>query len=433
MTNKNKLISKITDFTTKTAQIPGSKSIANRALMISSIANGVSKLSNIPECDDVLAFVDALENLGIKCEKDGDKMQIFGNSGKFENIKNTVLNCKIAGTTSRFLTALASLCKREIVVTGEGKLLERPIKDLCNALLALNVDVKYLKNDGCVPVSVSSSCNFASEVLINGAISSQYTSALLMIAPYFSSGLQLRASSPVSKPYIDLTIDIMGTFGVKVENNEYLSYNIPKSQYTSQDFAIEGDWSSASYFFGISMLTGMKIEISGLKTTSLQGDRRILDIFKQLGAKIEENNNIISLIAPKTIKALKINMENMPDSAMTIICTLAFADGISEISGLSTLKNKETDRLAALHNELQKIGINTEVFTDKIVIYGNSELKLENCVEIETYHDHRMAMCFAMIASRLGNLAILDPKVVSKSMPEFWDICKKIGLNFNVC
>jgi len=433
--SKNVLIDKFQAIVNPCVNISGSKSYANRALIVSAIANGVSKISNLPYCDDVKYMLLSLENLGIVIEKIGEnEIKIYGNSGVFSNIKKNELFCNIAGTTSRFLTSLAILIHENIIITGCGKLLERPISDLENAISQLGVEIKYLEKNGCIPIEILSQKNLKNTITLNGNISSQFTSSLLMIAPRLKNGLKIQVQGEViSRPYIDITLDVMQNFGVQISHKSYAEYQIYNQRYIPFDCSIEGDWSSASYFFAFSLANNIDLKLYGLKQNSIQGDCKITDIFIKMGCKIEHYFDYILIKGSKKINPIEVNMNNMPDSAMTIICMCALADGVSVISGLSTLKNKETDRLLAIHTELLKLGIKTEIYDEKIVIYGNSNLKLENIVNIETYHDHRVAMCFAIMASRLGNIVIEDYMVVSKSMPEFWYILKNIGVIFQKC
>lgn len=414
--------------------IPASKSYANRALVVSAIAEYTSKINNIPHCDDVKYMLSSLENLGIEIAKYNNDIKIVGNSGIFNNIKNSELFCGIAGTTSRFLVALASLCNCDIKVIGEGRILERPIAPLCNALKQIGVNIQYNNDNLAIPVTINGSNINGNKILINGNISSQFISALLMISPYIPGGLEIIVEQNlVSIGYIDITIDVMKKFGINVINENYRKYIIKSQKYQGISYAIEGDWSSASYFFGISTVCNAKINLKNLNHKSIQSDSKIVDIFKKIGLKTDSFDDSISLLGCNKINPIEINMENMPDSAMTIITVLAMANGKSKITGLSTLKNKETDRLLAMHTELAKLGIKTEIDDESITIYGDPNLKLNKIIKINTYHDHRIAMCFAIFGIKFGNIVIENMEVVSKSFPEFWDCIEKIGVCFEKC
>lgn len=430
---RSALVGKIEDLNSKNVNIYGNKSIANRAIITAALSSGVSILQNIPECDDTQVLISAVQNLGVKIEKLGDySIKIQGIDGFFNNIVNNELFCKIAGTTSRFLTSFALLTNEMLKITGEHRLLERPIDDLCDALTKIGCNIKYLGKNGCVPFEIKRNKEISSEVSVNCDKSSQFLSSILLVAPCLKNGLKIKMNgNAVSKPYINTTISVMEKFGASVSYSEGI-YEIINSGYTAQDFVIEGDFSATSYFFGIASICGITIRLNGVFLPSIQGDSKIVDIFQKIGCRFTFGDNFIEISSSEVVKNIEINMEDMPDSAMTVICILAFADGVSKISGLSTLKNKETDRLLALHTELSKIGIKTEITADSITIFGNPDLKINEIVNISTYEDHRMAMCFAMIGTRTGNVAIENPDVVNKSMPEFWNELRKITTIKNI-
>ncbi len=423
------LIKNSCEFIKGNVEIPTSKSYANRALIISALAKGTSILQNMPECDDVIYLVKALGKLNIAIEKSGKNLTVHGCGGSFKNVENTELFCGIAGTTSRFLVSLAALTGKEITISGEGQLLERPVGDLCKALESIGVFVEYLQKNQCIPVVINgSNLRSVKNIEIKGNISSQFISSLLMITPYLPGNIEINVQNhPVSASYIDITLDIMRSFNVNISHQNYTKYIANSQQYQAKNYTIEGDWSSASYFFALSLLTNSTITLENLSTSSTQGDAGIVKIFKQIGLNVAEKSGTFYL-AGGVVTPVEINMENMPDSAMTIICVLAFASGKSTISGLSTLKNKETNRLLALHQELAKIGVKTEVFEDGITIHGSPDIALEKIVKIETYHDHRMAMCFGILGAKLGNIVIKNKEVVSKSYPNFWESISNIGV-----
>lgn len=419
------LINKITKINNKIIKIPSSKSYTNRALIIASLADGKTVLHNPLYSDDTKYMIESLEKIGVKIEKYNDKLIVFGTGGNFNIINNTELFCGIAGTTSRFLTGLLPLMKNNVIINGEGKILERPIGELVDGLKQIGVNVEYLKNDGVLPLKGNKGILNNNKIYMSGKVSSQYFSALMMVAPLLKNGLEIIVNDEqVSKSYIDMTIDIMKVFGVDVVNDNYKKYVIKTSKYKPIEYNIEGDWSSASYFCCLGALHNGKIEISNLNNDSVQGDRNFAKLIEMVGANVEYKNNSI-VITKGTLKPINIDMELMPDAAMSLAVLLSFADGKSQITGLSTLKYKETNRLKALHDEFAKLLIKTEIGDDYIIIYGGNKHKIID--KIETYNDHRIAMSFAIAGTKLGNLEILNPNVVNKSFPEFWNYLNKLG------
>ena len=414
------IVKKINNFDTVSIQMPGSKSYTNRALIIASLTNGKTILNNPLYSDDTKYMIESLKKLGIKFEKFDNKLIVYGNGVNFITNNNIELFCGIAGTTSRFLTGLLPLIKNDIIITGEGKILERPINELVEGLKQIGCEIKYLKKEGSLPLlGNGKNVNQNNEISIKGDVSSQYFTSLMMVAPLMKNGLIINViGEQISKSYIDITIDIMKSFGVSVINNNYKQYIVKHSQYQPIEYNIEGDWSSASYFICISALTGKIVKISNLNFNSVQGDKKFIDLIKTVGADVQINNNEI-IIKKDKINPINIDMQLMPDTAMSIAVLLSFANGISKITGLSTLKNKETDRLIAMQNELKKLSIKTEIGNDYIIIYGGSP-KIVG--EIETYKDHRIAMSFSIAGTMLGNLKINNPEVVNKSFPEYWNI-----------
>lgn len=413
------LINKIDKLHNAKIEILGSKSYTNRALIIASLTEGKTILNNPLYSDDTKFMIKSLEKLGVKFEKSDKKLVVYGNDGKFQVNKNTELFCGLAGTTSRFLTGLLALIKNDVIITGEGKILERPISDLVDGLRQIGVNIEYLGKEGSVPLKGNGKNISGNEISINGSVSSQYFTALMMVAPLLRDGLKINViREQVSKSYIDITCDIMKSFGVDVINNNYKEYIIKSSKYKAIEYNIEGDWSSASYFCCLGALIDGGIEISNLNNNSVQGDKQFAKLMEKVGAVVEYKNNSVFIKKDK-IRPITVNMETMPDTAMSLAVLLSFANGKSRINGLSTLKNKESNRLLAMKNELAKLSIETEIGDDYIVIYGGNYHRVIG--EIETYNDHRIAMSFAIAGAVIGGVEIKNPEVVSKSFPNFWE------------
>ena len=418
------LVKKINKINNVNIEILGSKSYTNRALIIASLAEGKTILHNPLYSDDTKYMMESLEKLGIKFEKKEKDLIVYGNGGKFELKDNVELFCGIAGTTSRFLTGLLALFDKDVVITGEGKILERPIGELVEGLKQIGVKIDYLGNIGSLPLKGNGKNINSNEISIDGSISSQYFSALMMIAPLLKNGLIINVlNKQISKSYIDITIDIMKSFGVEVINNNYNQYIIKQSKYKAINYNIEGDWSSVSYFACIGALHDGSIEISNVNNNSVQGDKNFVKLIEKAGGIVEYKENSI-IVKKGKITPIEVDMEQMPDTAMSLAVLLSFANGKSKITGLSTLKNKETDRLQALHQELKKISIESEIGDDYIIIHGGNNHKVVG--SIETYNDHRIAMSMAIAGTVIGDLEILKPEVVNKSFPEFWECLKKL-------
>lgn len=383
--------------------IPGSKSLTNRAIMLASLSSGISKISNFSNSLDSRLMIKAMQKLGVKITKNNNKLEIIGNQGNFKKF-NGKINVGNAGTTTRFLTSLVTLVPGRIVIVKSKRMKERPIKELREAL-------KTIKTG---------------KVLIKGDISSQFISSLLMIAPVFEKGLIIRVIGKlVSKSYVDMTIDLLKKFSVKVINHQYKKFIVEKKQkLKSTNYEVDGDASGASYFWAIAAITGKKIKVKNINPLSPQGDIKFVEILKKMGCQVRKNNKgkWIRVKGPKILRGIMVNMENMPDTAQTLAVISAFAEGKTKITGLLTLKVKETDRLLALKNELEKMKIKSEIADDSIIITGGKPQK----AVIKTYKDHRMAMAFAVAKSRIPELIIKNPEVVKKSFPEFWEKLKQI-------
>lgn len=419
------LISKISNLNNAKIEILGSKSYTNRALIIASLADGKTILNNPLYSDDTKYMIESLKKLGVRFEKNGKSLVVYGNGGRFHLKNNIELFCGIAGTTSRFLTGLLTLIDTDIIINGCGKILERPIGELVEGLKQIGVNIEYLGKEGSLPIRGNGKNINNNVVSMDGGVSSQYFTALMMVAPLLKDGLKINViNEQVSKSYIDITIDIMKSFGVRVINNNYKEYIIKPTKYKTIEYDIEGDWSSASYFCCLGTLIDGGIEISNLNNSSVQGDKEFVKIMETIGAVVEYKNNSV-IIKRGEIRPIDINMESMPDTAMSLAVLLSFANGTSKISGLSTLKNKETNRLLAMKNEFAKLSIETEIGDDYIIINGGNYHKIIG--EIETYEDHRIAMSFAIAGTVVDGVVIKNPEVVSKSFPNFWECLNNLS------
>jgi len=377
--------------------ISGSKSLTNRAIILASLSNGISKISNISHSLDSQIMIQAMKKLGVKIIKANDKLVIKGNGGVFEKIDGNI-NVGDAGTVARFLTAVIKLVPGKVSLIKSNRMKERPMKELDDALKTVETGT----------------------VMIRGDISSQFISALLMIAPILDKGLVINIiGKKISGSYINMTIDLMRKFGLKLEKDKKNKFIIKKQTILPTNYIVESDLSGASYFFAAGAIIGNAIRVKNINFKSEQGDLTFPDLLKKMGCKVKKNikKEWIEVKRSKVLKGIDINMSEIPDTAQTLAVVAAFAKGNTTIAGLSTLKMKETDRLKALKNELNKMKIKCEITGDSIKIEGGTPQK----AVIETYGDHRMAMAFAVAKLRVPGLVIKNPEVVSKSFPDFWD------------
>ena len=388
--------------------LPSSKSISNRALIINALNYSPYPLRNLSDSDDTIVLTAALNS----------------NSNKFD--------IGHAGTAMRFLTAFLSKIVGEWEITGSERMQQRPISILVNALNSLGAQISYLKNEGFPPLKILGSHLTGKTIELDGSVSSQYISALLLIAPTIENGLTLKLSGEItSRSYINLTLELMAKFGIQYqwEGNKI---TVPEQNYIARDFTIEADWSGASYWYEILSLckTG-EILLENLQLKSLQGDANIAGWFEQFGVfSVQKNNGVLlSKIEVELPKKLIIDFIENPDVAQTMACLCVAKEIPFHFSGLKTLKIKETDRISALQKELAKFGaFLTEPESGELAWDGiiDTSQKNENPL-IETYHDHRMALAFAPMALVKNKVRINDPMVVTKSYPGFWNDLKKAG------
>ena len=384
--------------------LPSSKSESNRALIINSFAHG--NLNNLSEARDTRIMMRLLRS------------------------ENKELNVLDAGTTMRFLVAYFALTNRNKILTGTPRMCERPIGILVNALRDIGAEVRYLKNEGFPPVeTIKFPGQRRAGISIRGDVSSQYISAIMMLAPTLPNGLVINLEGKVaSKPYILMTLKLMKQFGANAEFTENNEIIIKSSSYGASEFSVESDWSGASYWFGmVALAEKAEITLTGLKPDSLQGDNRIMEIMRFLGVKSEFHRGglVLSKIEAQTF--FKYDFANCPDLAQTVAVVCA-AKGIrADITGLESLRIKETDRIFALQNELARFGASLEEINGKLwKVHPAPGIRELNDISIETYDDHRMAMAFAPIATR-ADITILNPSVADKSYPSFWKHMKKAG------
>ena len=394
-----------------TITLPLSKSESNRLLLIAALAGVAPSTLDVSKCDDTDAMIYGLTT------------------------SDHYINIGAAGTAMRFLTAYFSnnySNKSEVILDGSERMRQRPIKPLVDALQQLGGTISYKADEGFPPLIIKGEKLHGGEIWMDASVSSQYISALMMIAPTFMSPLQIRFKEPpVSLPYIQMTAAMMRQCNARVEVQEN-GVKVFPGEYKLNDMAVEPDWSAASYWFEIVALSGRTVHLPGLKRDSLQGDSGIIEIFRQMGANACFANNGLTLSpCPIDDSPLNVDLENMPDVAQTVAVTAAMLGKPFEIKGLSTLPSKETDRLMALKRELEKLGVSTEITSDSIR-WDSKVSHIDRKVVIDTYKDHRMAMAFAPAAIKHDNITINDIEVVSKSYPDYWKDLSKFGFSYNL-
>ncbi|SUT96871.1 3-phosphoshikimate 1-carboxyvinyltransferase [Actinobacillus lignieresii] len=412
--------------------LPGSKSLSNRALLLAALAKGTTKVTNLLDSDDIRHMLNALKALGVNYSLSEDKTvcTVEGVGGAFNWKNGLALFLGNAGTAMRPLTAalcLKGATEAEVVLTGEPRMKERPIKHLVDALRQAGASVQYLENEGYPPVAIRNSGLKGGKVQIDGSISSQFLTALLMAAPLAEGDMEIEIIGElVSKPYIDITLAMMKDFGVKVENRNYQTFVVKGNQsYLSPEkYLVEGDASSASYFLAAGAIKG-KVKVTGIGKNSIQGDRLFANVLEAMGAKITWGDDFIQAEQGK-LKGVDMDMNHIPDAAMTIATAALFAEGETVIRNIYNWRVKETDRLTAMATELRKVGTIVEEGEDFIRIQPLPLTQFQHA-EIETYNDHRMAMCFSLIALSDTPVTILDPKCTAKTFPTYFTEFEKLS------
>ncbi|WP_305456626.1 3-phosphoshikimate 1-carboxyvinyltransferase [Photobacterium leiognathi] len=402
--------------------LPGSKSVSNRALLLAALAKGTTRLTNLLDSDDIRHMLNGLKLLGVNYQLSDDKTvcEVQGLGHAFSPEQALELYLGNAGTAMRPLAAALCLGGGEFILTGEPRMKERPIGHLVDALRSAGADIEYLENENYPPLKIKGTGLKGGEVEIDGSISSQFLTAFLMAAPLAKADTVIRIKGDlVSKPYIDITLHIMAQFGVEVENRDYQEFVVKGNQsYVSPgDFLVEGDASSASYFLAAAAIKGGEVKVTGIGKKSIQGDVQFADALAAMGAEIEWGDDyVISRCGELT--AVDMDFNHIPDAAMTIATTALFAKGTTSIRNVYNWRVKETDRLSAMATELRKVGAEVEEGEDYITIVPPSNLQH---AAIDTYDDHRMAMCFSLVALSDTPVTINDPKCTSKTFPDYFD------------
>ena len=389
-----------------TIQLPSSKSISNRALIINALGNGTHHPENLSDCDDTRVMIRAL------------------------NDDKETIDIMAAGTAMRFLTAYLSVTPGTRIITGTERMQQRPIQVLVNALRELGADIEYVANDGFPPLRITGRELRKDTISLPGNVSSQYISALLMIAPVLTNGLTIRLTGDIiSRPYINLTLQLMNDFGVRAEWTDDHRLKVEPQAYHSTPFYVESDWGAASYWYQIVALSKeAEVTLPGLFKDSYQGDSQVAGIFRSLGVEtIYKDKTVILKKNGKSVERLDYDFINQPDLAQTFVVTCALLNIPFRFSGLQSLKIKETDRMAALITEMRKLGYILHETDGSVLSWEGERCTTEEHPAIDTYEDHRMAMAFAPTCLALPEILINNPQVVSKSYPRYWEDLRQAG------
>jgi 3-phosphoshikimate 1-carboxyvinyltransferase len=406
--------------------LPGSKSLSNRALLLAALAKGTTTLTNLLDSDDIRHMLNALKKLGVNYQLSEDKKQCvvegLGRAFNTTELGELELFLGNAGTAMRPLCAALCLGQGEYVLTGEPRMFERPIGSLVEALQQAGAEITYLKDQNFPPLKIKGTGLKGGKIQIDGSVSSQFLTAFLMAAPMASEDTEIGiVGELVSKPYIKITLQIMQDFGIEVENvnAEYQRFIIKAGQtYTSPgNYLVEGDASSASYFLAAAAIAGGSIKVTGIGKKSVQGDIQFADALEAMGANIEWGDDYIKA-SKGQLKAIDMDMNHIPDAAMTIAVAALFATGTTKIRNVYNWRVKETDRLYAMATELRKVGATVVEGHDFIEVTAPERL---NHAAIDTYDDHRMAMCFSLVALSDTPVTINDPKCTSKTFPDYFE------------
>lgn len=403
---------------------PPSKAHTLRILFIAALAKGKTAIKNPLIAEDQKYTIDALRCMGVKIDinKETNTITIEGCDGRFK-VENPNLFIGNSGVAARFLPLIGSLSDKDVIIDGVERMRTgRPMQDLLDAIKPLGIEAKSLSGNGCPPVFVKAGSFIGGTALMKGDKSSQYFSAILLAAPFAKKDVEIKTEGKlVSKPYIDITIDMMKDFGVDVKNNDYKSFEIKSGQhYNARNYDVEGDFSGASFFFEATAIMKGRVKIKNLYSNSSQGDKKFVDFLEMMGCSVTRGKDFIEL-SGKELRGIRVDMCDYPDIVIPLMVVAAFAKGKTEIYNVSHLQYKESDRINAPITELKKMGINASYDGETITVVGGTP----HAAEIDTYKDHRMAMSFAVASLKTGGV-INNPDAVNKSFPDFFDVLDKL-------
>jgi len=407
--------------------LPGSKSLSNRALLLAALAPGQTTLLNLLRSEDTQRMVEALTQLGVSLTMNDDwsRCVVSGHDGLFQAPNEHKFFLGNAGTAIRPLTSILAMMQGNFIVDGDQYMRERPINHLVEALKQLGASFEYLGEENCPPLRVIGGSIRGGKVDIKGDISSQYLTSLLLALPLAPKDSEVSViGEQVSKPYLDLTLDIMSKFGVNARHENHQYFTIPGGQsYQSPGtYLIEGDASSASYFFAAAAIAGGTVRVNGIGSNSVQGDIEFLDAIEAMGAVVSRRSDSVE-VSGGALKGIDMDLNHIPDAAMTIAAMALFAEGTTIIRNIYNWRVKETDRMFAMATELRKLGATVEAGHDYIVIEPPEKIQ---SASIDTYGDHRIAMCFSLASLSDAEITINNPEVTAKTFPDYFDVFASI-------
>ena len=417
-------------FVNASLKVPGSKSLTNRALVVAALAGGTSVLRGGLVAEDSEVMARALIKLGIPVDLDGATFTVRGQGGRIP-APEADLDLRLSGTSIRFLAALVALGRGCYRLDGSARMRERPIQDLLLALRGLGVKAETEFETGCPPLVVEARGLAGGVAEIAGDRSSQYLSALLMVAPYALAPVTLFVKGELqSKPFIDMTVSLMEDFGVGVAREGYEKFTIEPSRYEARDYAVEGDAMAAGYFWAAAAIAGGRVKVENVGRDSVQGDRRLADVLGQMGCEVTWEAASCEVTSPPdgVLRGGTFDLNDMPDQAQTLAVVALFADRAVRIENVWNMRIKETDRLKAVATELRKCGAKVEEERDALVVHplearaATIHKDTHKDIHIDTYGDHRMAMAFALAGLRLPGVVIRDPGCVAKTFPTFFEV-----------
>lgn len=406
------------------ATVPGSKSIAHRALVCAALARGVSTIRGLPSGDDTQAMLQGLKILGASISLNGTDAHIEG-SIDLECVDAITVDANLAGTTARFLTAIGALRCGPITVTGNESLRNRPMKDLHLALEQLGAEVAWQNEEYCLPVKVRRGESYSDLVQISANTSSQFVTSLMLIAPMLGNGLRIElVGEIISLPYISMSASVMKSFGARVRVVDERNIEIEGGGYVGCEFAVEPDASSASYPFAAAAVVGGRVRVVGMRSNMLQGDSRFLDVLQQMGCEVSEDHLGVTISRNEStvLRGVDVDMSEISDLVPTLAIVAMFAETVTRIRGVGFIRNKESDRIGDLAHEMRRLGAKVAEHEDGLEISPQA-LHSGRC---DTHHDHRIAMAFGIAGLKMSGVIIDQPNVVSKSWPQFWEMLEAL-------
>ena len=407
-----------------TIEVPGSKSLTNRALVTAALADGTSQLHRVLLADDTEAMLHALRTVGIQIALDPEeeRASVGGVGGRFP-VTTATVDVRLSGTTARFLAPVLALGHGSYVLDAAPPFRARPMRPLFDALRRLGTSVLPLEVDGHLPARIDAAGLRGGSVEVRGDVSSQFLSGLLLAAPCTDEGLRITLTSPlVSTPYVDLTIATMAAFGATVERPAADRFVVPASGYRATGYRIEPDASAASYFFAAAAITGGRVQVSGLTADALQGDVGFVDVLERMGAQVWRHDRGIEVRGTGTLHGVEVDLGELSDTAQTLAAVAVFADGPTRVTGIGFIRGKETDRIRAVVTELRRCGVHAEEEPDGFVVHPG----VPRPTLVRTYDDHRMAMSFALLGLVAPGIVIADPGCVAKTFPTYFRVLEQL-------